>query len=307
MFSYDFKVADNKKYRIIIHTDCKNEADDQYTVAHALMTQKVEVRAIIAAHFEKNMFRRTDTMQASFDEIVKVVKLMGVYGEYEDHIFHGAKKPLVDERTPQISEGAWAIIEEALREDDRRLFILLQGGLTDLASAILMEPEICGRMTAIWNGGAAWPDGGAEFNLCQDVHAANVVFGSKMEVWQIPMNAYNQLTVSLAELQLRVKPYGEIGKYLFEQLVELSNKAKDLPFDWPHGENWVLGDEGVLGVLLEDLNVPNFEMKKAPLFADDMTYMQGRTDKEIRVYHTLNARLILEDFYARLALNFPRK
>lgn len=33
MWKYDFKVPDQKKYRVIVHTDCKNEADDQFAVA----------------------------------------------------------------------------------------------------------------------------------------------------------------------------------------------------------------------------------------------------------------------------------
>ena len=31
-----FQVPESRKVRYIIHTDCKNEADDQYTVAHCL-------------------------------------------------------------------------------------------------------------------------------------------------------------------------------------------------------------------------------------------------------------------------------
>ena len=54
MFHYEFTVPYKKQYRVIIHTDCKNEADDQFTVAHALMTPKLDIKAIIAGHFEKN-------------------------------------------------------------------------------------------------------------------------------------------------------------------------------------------------------------------------------------------------------------
>ena len=35
MFHYEFTVPYKKQYRVIVHTDCKNEADDQFTVAHA--------------------------------------------------------------------------------------------------------------------------------------------------------------------------------------------------------------------------------------------------------------------------------
>ena len=44
--NYKFEVPDKRKVRYIIHTDCKNEADDQFTVAHALMTDKLELSRI---------------------------------------------------------------------------------------------------------------------------------------------------------------------------------------------------------------------------------------------------------------------
>lgn len=34
---YAFRVPDKKRVRVIIHSDAKNEADDQFAIAHALM------------------------------------------------------------------------------------------------------------------------------------------------------------------------------------------------------------------------------------------------------------------------------
>ena len=53
MNNYLFEVPYAKQVRMIIHTDCKNEADDQYAVAHQLMTPKMDVVAIIAGHFDR--------------------------------------------------------------------------------------------------------------------------------------------------------------------------------------------------------------------------------------------------------------
>ena len=36
--NYTFSVPDNKRVRMIVSTDCKNEADDQFALAHHLMT-----------------------------------------------------------------------------------------------------------------------------------------------------------------------------------------------------------------------------------------------------------------------------
>ena len=55
MWNYAFQVPEEKKLRYIVHTDCKNEADDQFTLAHILMTDKLDVRGIIAGHFDEGV------------------------------------------------------------------------------------------------------------------------------------------------------------------------------------------------------------------------------------------------------------
>ena len=290
---------------MIVHTDCKNEADDQFALAHHLMTPKFIIKGIIGAHFNSSpkQYGVGHTAQASVDEIEKVLSLMGVSGEYR--VAKGAELPMVDEKTPRDSAGARLIIEEAMREDEHPLFVAFLGGLTDLGSALLLEPRIAERMTAVWIGGAPYPQGGQEFNISQDVHADNVVMKSTLPLWQIPSNVYKQMAVSLAELQVRVRPCGKIGAYLFQQMVDFNMTLADRPL-WPHGETWCLGDSPTIGVLLEEPKKKNlFDMVSAPEINPDLTYSFPGTHREIRVYHTVNDRLTLEDFYAKLALNFP--
>lgn len=305
---YKYQVPEQKRVRMIVHTDCKNEADDQYAVAHHLMTPKFDVRGIVAGHFAVGQDRYPEGTTAieSQKEVKKVLELMHLDKEYQ--VYLGAPEGLKDEETPIVSEGAEFIVREAMREDDRPLFIGLQGAVTDLASAILMEPKICERMTAIWIGGGAYPEGGFEFNLMQDIHAANVIFKSAMPIWQVPMNVYKQLSVSLAELQLKVRPYGRIGEYLFDQMAEF-NVARGDDAHWPHGEIWGLGDQGTIAVLMEEQEKEDsYELMDAPTFDEKtMKYQKGSGHKKIRVYKKVNDRLTLEDFFAKLQINYPRQ
>ena len=305
MWNYEFQVPEQKKLRYIVHTDCKNEADDQFTLAHILMTDKLDVRGIIAGHFDEGNHGRYpehQTARASLDEVNLILDLMGLAGHYP--VFKGAETGIDDEKTPIVTEAARFIVEEAMRDDPRPLYIGMQGAITDLACAILMEPRICERMTCIWIGGADYPEGGEEFNLMSDVHAANVVFSSSMPLWQVPTGTYKQFAVSLAELQLRVRPYGRIGRYLFDQMIALNDKLADLPH-WPHGETWCLGDEGVICALLEDRERRGgYTEIPAPRIGADMRYLPGDPGRKIRVYHSMDARLDLEDLYAKLQINF---
>ncbi len=299
--AFSFTVPPQKRVRMIVDTDCKNEADDQFALAHHLMTPMFDVRGIIAAHFERGREDfRGRSARASYEEIERVLALMGLSGRFP--VLLGCESPLAGEDAPVESEGARFIVREAMRDDPRPLYIALQGAATDLASALLMEPSIAPRLTAVWIGGEAYPEGGEEFNLLQDVAAANAVFASGCEVWQIPKPVYKLMNVSLAELQHRVAPCGEIGAYLFRQMVELNDALGDFP--WPHGETWCIGDQPTVGVLLEDRERRNYTIRPAPRVLPDGRYAVREGARLIRVYDTVDARLTLEDFYAKLALNY---
>lgn len=306
-WNYEFTVPEEKKIRMIVYTDAKNEADDQFTIAHHLMTPKFEVKGILAAHFNQKPREdmESDTAQESLDEIYKVLDLMDLAGSVP--VKKGAVRGLKDEKTPIESEAAKFIVEEAMRDDPRPLYIGCMGSVTDLASAILMEPEICQHMTAIWIGGGDYPEGGFEFNLSMDIAAANVLMKSAMPLWQVTKNGYKQMTVTLPMLQKEVRPYGRIGKYLFEQMVHYNDThAKD---PWPHGESWSLGDDPTVGLLLmEEEKTDIYDMVEAPVIRyEDMGYSFTGKNRKIRVYKDVNPWLSLSDLFAKLQINYPER
>lgn len=295
---YHFDVPASKKIRLIINTDAKNEADDQFAIVHALMTPKFCVKGIIAAHFGT---RRTQfSMQESYAEVQKVLALMNMQNNI--NVYCGAAEALKDEFTPLFSEGAELIVREALADDPRPLYAIFLGPLTDMASAYLLNPQISGKVTVIWIGGGAWPTGGEEFNLSNDILAANVVFRSGLQLWQVPRNVYCMMRVSLAELQAKVEPCGRVGEYLFRQMVDFNTFCAENP-GWPSGESWVLGDSPAVGLLL-DPHEYGYDWRPAPDIGDDMCYVHKQTNRLIRVYHTIDSRFILEDFFSKLKLNF---
>ena len=299
-------VPEKKRVRMIVDTDCKNEADDPFALVHHLLTPMFDVRGIIAAHFESkaDVYGAGQTVHASMEEIQRVIALLGL--PVACPIVLGADRAMTAEDRPVPSAGAQLIIEEAMKEDGRPLYVALLGTATDLASALLMRPEIAGRLTAIWIGGGDYPEGGWEFNLAQDVHAANVLLSSRAALWQVPRGTYKQMNVTLSELCWRMAPQGELGAYLFRQMAELNERLADDP-GFPHGESWCLGDQPTVGLLLEDRGRRNYDMRPAPRVAKDFRYLPGQSGREIRVYHTLDVRMTLEDFYAKLALHQMRQ
>ncbi len=294
---YKFKVPKEKEVRVITNTDAYNEGDDQFAIVQTLLSPKLDNVGIIAAHY--GIDRDLDSMEKSYEEVCRIFDAMKF--DKEGMIFKGAHKPLDNKVTPVDSEGARLIIKEAMSDDPRPLFVTFMGPLTDLASAYLIEPRIANRLTAIWIGGGKYPIGGVEFNLGNDIHAANVVFSSAIPVWQVPKDVYEMIPVSFAELEYRVEPYGEIGKYLFNQLV--AHSQADIPRKSPFrtGESWVLGDSPAVGLILYEHRF-EFDYVPAPQITQDMAYIHTGFNRPIRVYKRIDPRLILEDFYCKLAL-----
>ncbi len=299
MFSYT--VPEEKTIRVITDTDAKNEADDQYAIVHTLLSPRFDNRSIIAAHFGEE--KSNTSMEDSFREIQTILKLMNWADE--GLAVRGAAHALPDEHTPSPSPGSEVIIKEAMKEDTRPLFITFLGPLTDVASAYLQEPRIAEKVTVIWIGGGRYPDGGREYNLSNDIHAANVVFKSRLPVWQVPLNVYRMIMVSLAELESRVKPYGQIGDYLFKQLVDWGHTKYGKRSPYRTGECWCLGDMPVVGLMLYEHEF-YYDSIPAPEFSREMFYIHGTNHRRIRVYNHVDSRFILEDFYAKLKL-FARR
>ena len=67
------------------------------------------------------------------------------------------------------------------------------------------------------------------------------------------------------------------------------------------GETWVLGDSPAPGLLLYEHRFC-FDWIGAPLITRDMTYVHTKQYRPIRVYNSVDPRLILEDFYCKLSL-----
>ena len=290
-----FEFPPHQRTRVIINTDAKNEADDQFAIVHALLTPSFELHGIIPAHFGT---RRTQTsLQESSDEVIKLLRLMNWTGRVR--VENGAPVALPDEQTPVPSAGARLIVDEALKDDPRPLHVAFYGPLTDMASALLMEPAIATRnVRVVWIGGGDWPRGGNEFNLSNDIHAANVVFRSHVEVWQIPSTVYRLMPVSYAELAEKVYPHGELGRYLVEQVVEFNAGVAER-----RGgvlEYRSLGDSPAVGVMMYP-DCGRWQWQPAPEFEPTMHYRHTGRNRPIRVYETVDARFIHEDFFAKLA------
>ena len=149
---------------------------------------------------------------------------------------------MADATTPIDCAGARAIVAEAMRDDSLPLYITVGGGLTEIASALLIEPKIAERCTLVWIGGGSHPQGSQwEYNYGLDKKAARAVFNDTLvPIFQVTDKAYATCQVSNTEIQAQVAPYGPIGAWLYQRIVEGIPMFERYGLN--AGETWTLGD-----------------------------------------------------------------
>lgn len=288
-----FRIPEEKRVRVILDSDVKNEVDDQFAIVHALLTESLDIRGIIPTHFgtEKSPHSQQDSQR----ELQLLLDKM--HPKKQIRVANGAEACFLTMQGKEIPEGARLIIEEAMQTGERPLYLAFLGPLTDLAIALTAAPQISAQnIKVIWIGGLQEREGGPEPNLKNDIKAAQIVFNSDIELWQVPRDVYSMLPVSFAELYTKVFPYGEIGKYLAENVISFNNGSIRKPAEYR-----VLGDSPAVGLLL-NAHCGKWYMGQAPVIEDDMSYSVRADKREIRVYESIDTRFILEDFFAKLKL-----
>lgn len=283
-------MAPPARTRLLISTDAKNEADDQFAVVHALLSPTLDVRGILPAHFGT-----LGSLEASRQEVDLLVRLLEVDGQVA--VTNGAPHRLHDETHAAESAAAHKIIEESRHPGT--LYIAALGPLTDVATALLLDPALASRdVVVVWIGGPPydgvepvyWP----EYNLSNDIAAANVVFSSGISVWQVPMDVYTLVGVSYEELEERVRPMGRTGDYLVQQLLDWNAKNMTRAVDFRS-----LGDSPAIGLVLNPFGAV-WRRRRAPRFAPDGSIIEGSDIHTIRACQRIDTRYLLEDFFAKL-------
>ena len=288
---YNFTIPEYKKVRVIVSTDTACEADDPFAIAHALLSPKLDVKAVIAEHFMSE-----GSVEKSYAAAMKLLTLM----KSDAPVLHGQVWP----KDGALSEGAQFIIDEAPRDDPRKLFVLLMGATTTAADALRAAPDIHDKLTLVTIGGRGYRENHTtfrEFNWGNDPDAINYILrDTKVEVWQIPASGYGSIRTSLAMLQQRLVPCGEVGAYLLRQMDEYNNGPCA---GWTAGESWSLGDNPSVAVVIDDC-AGRSQWENAWLIDAETNYTEEIPDRKIRIYHTMNSHFVLEDLFAKLQLNF---
>ena len=281
--------------RRVLDTDTYNEVDDQFALVYALLSpERIQVEAIYAAPFHnKRSSGPADGMEKSYEEIMRLLDKLA--WPADNLVYRGSTAYLDKNLEPIRSDAVTDLIERALASPlDDPLYVVAIGAITNVATAILIEPSIIERIVVVWLGGHAlhWPHT-VEFNLKQDVPAAQVVFNSGVPMVLIPcFGVTSHLLTTVPELEAYVSGRGAIGDYLVE--IVKGYHADHV------GWSKVIWDISTIAYLIDPSWVPT-QLVHSPILTDQVTWSVDHSRHFIRYANYIHRDPIFRDLYAKLA------
>lgn len=288
----------NREIDVVLDTDTYNEIDDQFAMAYLLKNgQKLHTKALYAAPFYNDKSEGpADGMEKSYQEIRNLLMLM----DRQDLLpvtFRGSDRYLPDEQTPVVSDAAQDLARRAMEyTPDNPLYVVAIGAITNVASALLIQPEIRDRIVVVWLGGNShhWVNNN-EFNSYQDVAAVRVVFNAGLALVHLPcMGVVSSFIVSKFDFIHNLTGKNKLCDYLLKHTVEVADRES--PY-----ETWsrIVWDVTTIGWLLnEDFMVSSLEHTPLPQY--DNTYSFNCQRPLYRYVFHINRDALLNDLFASL-------
>lgn len=254
--------------RAVLDTDTFNEVDDQFALAHALLSpDRIALEAVYAAPFV-NVRAATpaEGMEKSYEEIHRVLALLG--RAPTGGVFRGSTAYLPGAAHPVDSPAARDLIARA-HAGPAPLYVITIGAPTNVASALLLDPSIANKVVVVWLGGNGlhWPHTW-EFNLQQDLAASRHLLDSGVPLVLLPcMGVVQFLATSIPELQHHLGGRGGLADFLFARVRDFDEVPKN-------GDCWhkTIWDLAATAWIVNPEWCPS-DLRPSPILRDDMTWL----------------------------------
>jgi inosine-uridine nucleoside N-ribohydrolase len=286
------------KVDVVLDTDMFNEVDDQFALAYLLQSQDMlNLKGIYAAPFyNHHSAGPEDGMERSYEEVFRVLDMLDrkTYGKMT---FKGSKSFLVDEKSPVDSPAARELISLSERYSaENPLYVIGIAACTNIASALLLCPEIKDRVFIIWLGGMSfeWYDN-RSFNAGQDLPAARVVLGSGAPLVLLPgRGVLDRFSTTGPELEYWLRGKNAFCDYIIDKTAreaELcgggqcwSRPISDVAaVAWPLGQNFMLD-----------------RLEHSPVMEYDHLYAEDKRRLFIRYVYSINRDKLMGDLFNKL-------
>ena len=276
LFSISTLMISAQNQRVIIDADTGNEVDDLYALARILLDPSIEVTALNAAHWQTSHWTVENSMENSHRLNQELLGKLGL----KVNTFRGASARMYDwgDRA-QHSAAAYEIIKQAKAGD--KVYIIALGALTNVASAVFIEPDIASKLELYWLGTTMDFDTGVlkrnDFNPLMDPFALDYLLNSEVKMNIIPVNVASKMKIDFDEMEKKIGNH-YLGKHLQKRWIDHIDGDR---------RSRTLWDLALVSIFLH----PDFAETKV------INTSKDSGNRPITFYKSIDARAIYQDFY----------
>jgi inosine-uridine nucleoside N-ribohydrolase len=277
-----FCIAATAQTRVWIDADTANEIDDLYAITRMLAAQDLEIVALSSAHWSKSPAAEGNTLEASQRLNEALLGLTGRMsiphprGSAVGVYWWGADRAA-------YSAAAYHLIRAARDTPaGEKLTVIALGALTNVASALMIEPSIAPKMRLYWLGAFIDTERGvwdkSEFNCLNDIPALNEVLNRReLELRVMPASVARALTFEYAFTAERLARHGRLGEFLLARWKQHA----------PGASTWIMWDLAAVEWVLKPELVKWKRMRTPP----------ENTQREVDAAVSIDAEAMRADFW----------
>jgi inosine-uridine nucleoside N-ribohydrolase len=215
-------LAQSPKSKVIIDADTGNEVDDLFAISRALIASEFKVVGLNSTQWQNSHWAVENTLENSHRLNVRILSYLNL-GDIPHP--RGSHYRLYDwgQDIAQHSAAAYYIIKEAHKASPtNKLTIIALGALTNVASALLIDPTIAPNIKLYCLGTsynfekAIWQK--TDFNCLMDPHAINVVLdNADLELHITPVNIAVEMKMFRETLKANFKGQDDLRGFLYDR------------------------------------------------------------------------------------------
>ena len=271
------------KKKIILDADTANEIDDLFAIARALIEPTWEITALTAAHWQTSLWAEPQSMELSHRLNDVLVGHLGLSIKTK----RGGIARMFDwGDQARHSAAAYEIIKQAkAMPEGEKLTVITLGALTNVASAIYIDPSIASKIKS-YSFGSGYDAATdmitiTDFNCMMDIQALFLMFNSEVEMHIMPKQLGGLMQFDYAECEAKLRGVHPLGDYLVDRWYNHLDGSRKQRAIW---------DLSLIGAMIHEDSSKEIEVMTP----------KNMGARKVFYYSEIDAEGIMDDFYSSL-------
>lgn len=215
-----FAAFGQTKNPIILDADTANEVDDLFAIVRAFSEENWEIQALNATQWQSSQWASAQTMEDSH-RLNQV--LFGYLKPSGTILCRGGQDRMYDwGDMAQHSKAAYNIIAQANKMvPGSKLTVIALGALTNVASAVYIEPSIASKIRLYWLGSSydfkKERPSFIDFNSIMDPQAVHMMLASQVEMHIMPVSEVQKMTSGFEDTKNLLKDIHPLADFLVQR------------------------------------------------------------------------------------------